>query len=75
MTIRKWHMQQARGSFTQLIAVLPDMTAEEILAALELESQSSRRTSTIDRLIARAMRLNELAYSAELSKYRRPATS
>lgn len=72
MDVRKWHMQQALGSFTQLTAVLPALTADEILAALELESQSNRRKSTIDRLIARAIRLNELAYSAELTrKYRR----
>lgn len=73
MAVRKWHVHQALGAFTQLTAVLPDLTAEEILAALELESQSTRRKSTIDRLIARAVRLNELAYGAALAaKYRHP---
>jgi hypothetical protein len=71
MTVRKWHMRQATGSFTQLTAVLPQLTQDEVLAALDLESQSNRRKSTIDRLISRAVRLNELAYSAELNaRYR-----
>jgi hypothetical protein len=66
-------MQQALGAFTQLTAVLPDLTLDEIVAVLELESQSTRRKSTIDRLIARAVRLNELAYGAELdARYRHP---
>ena len=70
MTPRKWHMQQATGSFSQLTAVLPELHLSEVLAALELESQTMRRKSSIDRLIARAVRLNELAYSAALkSRY------
>lgn len=76
MTVRKWQMQQALGAYTALTAVLPTLTLEEILAALELESQSTRRKSTIDRLIARAVRLNELAYGAALAaRFRHPAAS
>lgn len=69
-------MQQALGSFAHLTQVLPQLTLDEIIAALELESQSNRRKSTIDRLIARAIRLNELAYAARLDQlYRNTAAN
>lgn len=66
MAVRKWHLAQALGSFTQLHAVLPSLTGEEVMAALALEASTGRRKSTIDRLISRAVRINELAYKAQL---------
>jgi hypothetical protein len=68
MAVRKWHLAQALGSFTQLTQVLPALTGEEVIAALELETATGRRKSTIDRLISRAVRINELAYKAQLEQ-------
>lgn len=71
MAIRKWHVGAALKSMAGLIDFLPELTEEEVLACLDLESQSDRRKSVIDRLIARAVRLNELAYAKQLGeKYR-----
>jgi hypothetical protein len=68
MTARNWHIAQALDSVARLNKILPDLTEEEVLACLDLEVQSARRKSIIDRLISRAVRLNELKYTAELSK-------
>lgn len=68
MAVRKWHLAQAVDSFSSLAGVLDELTLEEILAALDLESRSNRRRSLIDRLISRAVRLNEVKYKADLVK-------
>lgn len=65
---RKFLIGQALDSFKSLKAHLADMTEEEVLAALALESATRRRPSVIDRLISRAARLNELAYVAKLKE-------
>jgi len=48
--------------------LIDELTEEEILAALELESGTQRRSSIVDRLISRAVRLNELKYSKLLKE-------
>ena len=48
--------------------LIDDLTEEEVIAALELESGSQRRASMIDRLISRAVRLNEIKYSNSLKE-------
>lgn len=48
--------------------VLPELTEDEVKAALELESGSRRRRSILDRLISRAIRLNELSYAKSLKE-------
>lgn len=63
---REWYIGQALESVQGLNRVLSDLTAEEVIACLELESASLRRRSIIDRLIGRAVRLNELEYAASL---------
>ncbi len=64
-------MTQALGSVAQLNSILLELTEEEVLACLDLESQSARRKSVINRLIARAARLNEIAYVTAIKmKYR-----
>lgn len=68
MAIRKWHVAETLKSMAGLIEFLPKLTEEEVLACLDLESQADRRKSIIDRLIARAVRLNELAYVKRLDK-------
>jgi len=71
MTVRKWHTSRATESFATLRTVINDLTLEEVIAALTLESQSLRRASIINRLISRASRLKELEYTRQLKeKYR-----
>lgn len=68
MAVRKWHVDQALASYPSLKRVLGELTEEEVLAALNLESATMRRRSVIDRLISRAVRLNELSYSRQLKE-------
>lgn len=68
MAVRKWHMQEALKSYSGLRAVLDELTEEEVLAALKLESATRRRQSFIDRLISRATRLNEINYVNSLKE-------
>lgn len=66
--IRKSFIREALTSFKDLTRVLEQMTEEEVLAALALESASQRRQSFVDRLISRAVRLNELSYNRQLKE-------
>lgn len=68
MEIRQWYVTEALVSARRLREVIDDLTAQEIIAALELESGSSRRSSLIDLLIQKATRLNELEFSSALRK-------
>lgn len=68
MAVRSWHIDQALASYPSLKRVLGELTEEEVLRALELESATLRRRSIIDRLISRAVRLNELSYSRQLKE-------
>lgn len=69
--VRKFEVTRALDSFGALVSGLNDLTEEEVIAALDLESSTRRRQSFIDRLISRAVRLNEVCYSRQLKeKYR-----
>lgn len=68
MQVRQWHVTEALSSMRRLHELLDELTEAEVLAALELESGSQRRASIIDRLISRAVRLNELNYSTSLKE-------
>ena len=68
MAVRKWYLNQALASYPSLKRVLGELTQEEVLAALELESSTLRRRSLIDRLISRAIRLNELTFTRQLKE-------
>jgi len=48
--------------------IIDELTHEEVIAALDLESGTRRRKSIINRLISRATRLNELAYTKSLKE-------
>jgi hypothetical protein len=74
MAIRIWYTTQALISVSKLNANLSDLTLEEVMACLDLEAQSSRRKSIIDRLISRAARLNEIEFVKSLEKYRASCT-
>ena len=68
MAVRKWHLNQALASYPSLKAVIGELTLEEVIAALDLESGSLRRRSLIDRLISRAVRLNEVSFNRQLKE-------
>ena len=66
--VRTKLISQALRSFSALNGVINDLTEAEVLAALDLEAASSRRPSVIDRLIQRAVRLNEQQYQRQLKE-------
>lgn len=66
--IREWYVSQALSSVTRLNEILSELTAAEVTACLDLESATSRRRSILDRLISRAVRLNEISYSQSLKE-------
>lgn len=68
MATRKWHMSQALHSYTSLKTVVNELTEEEVLTALDVESRAQRRRSIVGRLISRAVRLNEMSYATSLKK-------
>lgn len=65
-TVRKHYISSALGSFAQLSGVILELTEAEVYACLDLEAASQRRRTTIDRLISRAVRLNEITVSKQL---------
>lgn len=68
MSVRKWYLSQARVSYKRLTEVLHEMTLEEVLAALDLECSTTRRRSVSDRLVSRAVRLNEIEFNQRLQE-------
>lgn len=75
MAVRKWYLDRALASYPSLKAVIGELTLEEVIAALDLESSTLRRRSLIDRLISRAVRLNEVSFNRQLKeKYRGKST-
>ena len=68
MAVRKWSLGRARAAYPSLKAVIGELTLEEVIAALELERSTLRRRSLIDRLISRAVRLNEISFTNHLKE-------
>ena len=68
MSVRKWYVARALESFSGLRETLNELTEDEVIACLELEAGSQRRLSVIDRLISRAVRLQEIRYSSHLKE-------
>jgi len=66
--VRKHLVGQALSSFSALHDVINDLTEDEVLAALDLEAATNRRRSLIDRLISRAVRINEQRYQRHLKE-------
>jgi hypothetical protein len=73
--VRDWYVNQALESVVRLNEILSELTEDEVIAALRLESQSRRRRSIVDRLISRAVRLRELTYVNYLKEHYSYATS
>lgn len=63
-----WRLSRALESYVSLNEVLGDLTEEDVFAALETESRALRRPSIINRLIGRAVRLNEIRYADQLKE-------
>ena len=68
MAVRKWYVDQALVSYPVLKTVINELTMDEVIAALEVESATKRRQSITLRLIARATRLNEIVFSRRLKE-------
>lgn len=66
--VRAFVINQALASFGALNEHINTLTEAEVLAALKLEAATNRRQSLIDRLISRAVRLNELSYQRQLKE-------
>lgn len=66
--VRKHYISAALGSFAQLGGVILELTEAEVYACLDLEAASQRRRTTIDRLISRAVRLNEITLNQKLKE-------
>lgn len=66
--VRKHYISSALGSFAQLGGVILELTEAEVYACLDLEAASQRRRTTIDRLISRAVRLNEITLNQKLKE-------
>lgn len=62
MTVRKYQTAVALKSFGSLMTVLNELSMEEVLHCLEFEAATQRRSSIMDRLLSRAVRLNELDF-------------
>jgi len=57
MSVRKWYLSEALVSYRRLLDVVDELTEEEVLACLDLETASQRRQSVTDILTKRAVRL------------------
>lgn len=67
-TVSKAQVGKALRSVASLNEVIAELTEEEVLAALQLESATQRRESVLNRLISRAARLNEIQYVSQLKE-------
>lgn len=76
MSVRQYYIGEALKSFTSLNRVLEELTEDEVLAALELETATLRRKSVADRLLFRAARLRNDAYLSQLQeKFKWPVSN
>lgn len=57
MAIRQLHVTEALVSFRRLCRILHELTLEEVMAALNLETATQRRQSLTGKLIDRAVQL------------------
>jgi hypothetical protein len=74
--MRQWHLAQALRSVRSLDSVIDELTEEEVLHVLHLESGSSRRATVLDRLFQKAVDLNRQTYAAKLKEqYKWPASN
>lgn len=68
MTVRGNYIKAALDNYESLSKVVSELTEEEVFACLNLEAGSRRRRSIIDRLISKAVRINELKFKSQLQE-------
>ncbi len=66
--MRNWHITKALASSRSLSDVIGELTEEEVLHALSIESESRRRSVIIDRLILKAAELHRITYINQLKE-------
>ena len=63
-----WRTNRALESFRELSKVIDQLTEEEVYYCLKLESESQRRQTLMDRLIARAAYFNQQHFITTLKE-------
>lgn len=63
-----WRVKRALESFRSLLDVVEQLTEEEVCHCLKLETETQRRQTVIDRLIAKAADFNRHSFETELRK-------
>ena len=63
-----WRVKRALESFRSLLDVVEQLTEEEVYHCLQLETESQRRQTVIDRLIAKAADYNRQTFIANLKE-------
>lgn len=66
--VREWHVKKALKSFRSLTSIIGELTEEEVLHVLQVESESRRRSVMLDKLIQKAAELNRHIYIANLKE-------
>lgn len=66
--VSKFRINEALRSYGALNSMIDTLTMEEVLASLDLEAATRRRQSILDRLISRAVRLNEISFTRQLKE-------
>ncbi len=66
--MRDWHIGRALASFRSLHQIIGELTEEEVLHVLEVESGSRRRGVILDKLILRAANINRSNYITYLKE-------
>ena len=66
--VREWHVKRALESMVSLAEISRDLTLDEVLYCLDLESQSQRRKSVMATLIRLAAKLNKRIYIQSLKE-------
>ncbi len=68
MTALSWKVQRALDSFRSLAGSIDELSEEEVYQALEFEVETRRRSSVINRLIAKAADLNRQTFLTTLKE-------
>lgn len=63
-----WRTSRALESFRELAKVADQLTEEEVYYCLKLESESQRRKTLIDRLVAEAAKFNQQHFIKSLKE-------
>ena len=66
--MRQWHIAKALKSVRSLDEIIDELTEDELLHILELESGSARRPSVVNRVFKKAVDLNRQTYLANLKE-------